>query len=92
LQFLKIIVSKISKSGEMLHPETGNSFEKSIVDNELLSKCDELLITGGSTYGFLAAMRMGRMPLFFNGERNSKQCARMSFTNIATTPKGYGVV
>jgi hypothetical protein len=92
LQFLKIIVSKISKSGEMLHPETGNSFEKSIVDNELLSKCDELLITGGSTYGFLAAMRMGRMPLFFNGKRNSRNCSRMSFTNLATRPNNLAVI
>jgi hypothetical protein len=76
----------------MLHLETGNSFEKSIVDSELLSKCDELIITGGSTYGFLAAMRMGRTPLFFNGMRNTKHCPRMSFTNLGVTAKNDAVI
>jgi hypothetical protein len=76
----------------VLHAETGTSFEKSIVDSELLSKCHELIITGGSTFGSLAAMRMGRMPLFFNGMRNTRHCPKMTFGNLGTTPDDMAVI
>jgi hypothetical protein len=53
-------------------------YERTVVDNELLSKCDELIVTAGTTYGMIAAIRAGRMPLFFNGMRNEKKCHRLS--------------
>ena len=82
----------ITASGDIDHVMSGSGYERAIVDNELLSKCDELIITGGSTFGFLSAMRMGRMPLFFNGKRNRTVCERMSFQNYATRPEGWAVI
>ena len=39
-------------------PDVHLVYEKTILDNELLSLCDEIVITGGSTYGFVAAMKV----------------------------------
>lgn len=55
-------------------------YKRTVIDSELLSRCDELIITGGSTYGFVSAMRSGRMPLYFNGKRNETRCWRSSFS------------
>jgi hypothetical protein len=82
----------LSASGRIAHVMTGDGFERAIIDSELLSKCDDLIITGGSTFGFVAAMRMGRLPMFFNGQRNAKRCERMSFNNYPTRPEGYAVI
>jgi hypothetical protein len=57
-------------------------YNRAIVDNELLSKCNELIITGGSTFGSVAVMRAGRMPLFFNPNANTTHCPRMTFSDL----------
>lgn len=75
----------ITASGQIAHIETRQGYERTIIDNEMLSKCDELIITGGSTFGMTAAMRMGRMPLYFNGKKNCTECLRMSFSNLGAT-------
>jgi hypothetical protein len=73
----------ISSTGVIAHiSSNSNAYRRVVLDNELLSKCDELFVTGGSTFGALAAMRAGVMPLFFNGMRNNTQCSRMNFTNL----------
>jgi hypothetical protein len=82
----------IAASGRIAHVMYGDGYERAIIDNELLSKCDDLIITGGSSFGFISAMRTGRMPLFFNGRRNSKSCERMSFNNYPTRPEGFAVI
>jgi hypothetical protein len=61
---------------------TNEGYERVIIDNELLSKCDELVITGGSTFGAVAAMRAGRMPLYLNVELNNPNCSRMNFSGL----------
>jgi hypothetical protein len=78
--------------GKIGHIINGEGFERGIIDNELLSRCDDLIITGGSTFGFLAAMRMGKMPMFVNGQRGLTSCQSMSFTNYPTRPEGYAVI
>ena len=56
-----------------------NGYEKAIVDMELLSRCDEIIITGGSTFGFVAAMKSGKLPYFVNGrDSNMTSCLRHS--------------
>ena len=56
-----------------------NGYEKAIVDMELLSRCDEIIITGGSTFGFVAAMKSRKLPYFVNGKDSSmKGCLRHS--------------
>jgi hypothetical protein len=42
-------------------------YNKTMMDSELLSRVDELIITGGSTFGWMSAVRRGRFPLFVNG-------------------------
>ena len=56
-----------------------DGYEKAIVDMELLSRCDEIITTGGSTFGFVAAMKRGKLPYFVNGkDSNMKSCLRYS--------------
>jgi hypothetical protein len=62
--------------------ENGGFYRRAILDSELLSRCDDLVITGGSTFGLLAAMRAGRMPVYYNPSSDSNKCPRMTFTEI----------
>ena len=67
-------------------------YPRTILDLELLSKCDELVLTGGSTYGFLAAMKSFKMPYYINGgDGNMNKCVRMSLGSPSTTPLGRSV-
>ena len=59
--------------------------ESIIYDIELLSRCDELIVTGGSTFGFMAAMKMQKMPLYVNGRANMTQCRRAVFHSLPHT-------
>ena len=56
----------ISTDGHIGHVENDHeAYETSIMDVELLSKCNE--ITGDSTYGWVAAMKMLKLPYYING-------------------------
>ena len=55
--------------------------QRIVIDNELLSKCDEIVMTGGSTFGFLAAMRKGILPYYVNGNLNMTECKRSVLSN-----------
>jgi hypothetical protein len=50
---------------------------RAILDNELLSRCDEIIITGGSSFGFSAAIKNGRLPYYIEGKVNKSECQRM---------------
>ena len=69
-------------------------YERSIIDVELLSKCDELIITGASSFGFIAAMKSKKLPYFINGfDKTMRRCQRMQFANpnfrMPKTPLGF---
>ena len=69
-------------------------YEKAIIDVELLSRCDELIITGGSTFGFIAGMKSLKMPYYVNGfDNDMKSCRRNSlgFRNFSKTPDNVAV-
>ena len=53
-------------------------YTKTLVENELLSRCDEIVITGGSTFGFVAAMKMLRLPYYLN--YNMDKCVRANLS------------
>jgi hypothetical protein len=61
-------------------------YHRTLLDVELLSMCDEIIMTGGSTYGFLSALKSGKYPLFVNGRRRAGKCDRFSFSNPSLTP------
>ena len=69
--------------------ENLNSYPRAIIDVELLSRCNELIITGGSTYGFVAAMKSLKKPYYVNGRSNMSTCrlhelSRPSHTDLGT--------
>ena len=67
-----------------------NAVEKHIVEIELLSRCDELIITGGSNLGLIAAMKSGKLPLLvdFSNDKAVEKCYRLdleSWFNLKET-------
>ena len=69
----KIILSKMPQLQWTV--EVGD--QHVLVDNELLSRCDEMVVTGGSSFGFLAAIRSGKLPFYVNGRNNATECKRV---------------
>jgi hypothetical protein len=67
------------------HPDKAFTFAKSknipagigkvLVDNEVFSYCDELIITPGSTFSFLGALKRQRMP--YPIKYNNEKCEKM---------------
>ena len=57
---------------------------KTLLDNELLALCDEMIMTGASSYGWLAAMKAQRLPLFVRGSPNQTQCFRSTLNSPPT--------
>lgn len=90
----KVILNTNGKIGHVyLDPD---SYERSIMDVEILSKTDELLLTGGSTYGFLSSIRKQKLPYYVNGRRKSgdefeKQCEIMKLSRPSVTDVGAAV-
>jgi hypothetical protein len=79
------LIGHIITADNTLH--VADAYKRAVIDNELLSKCDELIMTAGSTYGMVAAIRSGRKPLFFSGMRRSRHCERLSLGHrLPTTP------
>ena len=66
---------------DVLHRPRDHS-ESIIFDIELLSRAHELILTGGSTFGFTAAIKAARMPLYVNTRQNATRCLRMSLASL----------
>lgn len=62
-----------------------NGYERALLDIQLLSMCNETILTGGSTYGFVAAMKSQSRPFVFEGKRNQTKCQRFEFFAPAKT-------
>ena len=71
--------------------ETANGYPRTIIDVELLSRCDQLVITGGSTYGFVAAMKSQRAAYYVNGRSNMTECKLHELGKPSLTDTGYAV-
>jgi len=85
---MKIITSK----GKIAHVlDDPNAYERAILDVELLSRCDRLIITGGSTFGLVAAFKSGRRPYFIDGQQGMKKCSEFSFWAPSRRPTGHAV-
>lgn len=73
--------------------EHSNSNRRSLIEVELLSKCNELILTGGSTFGWVAAMKMLKMPFYVNGYEGGetmKTCVRAKLSEPPKRPCNYG--
>jgi len=74
------------------HIDFGTRFyERAIMDVELLSKCDELIVTGGSTFGFIASIKAKRLPFYLNGKMGMKHCEQMSLNKPSFREKTLAV-
>ncbi len=52
---------------------------KAVLDIELLSLCDEIIQTSGSTFGFISVIKAQKMPYYVNGTKGcGKRCANMT--------------
>ena len=75
----KIILS----SGKLGHVNFDHTaYPRTIIDVELLSKCNELIITGGSTFGFVAALKSLKLPYLVYKNWNNSFCAKSSMSQL----------
>ena len=47
----------------------------------MLSRCNEMIVTGGSSFGFIAAMRAKRLPYHFDYKENMTECKRATLSH-----------
>lgn len=79
----KILTAK----GDILHVATSpEGYYRTLVDVDLLSKCDEMIHTGGSTFGFVAAMKSFRVPYFIDGKSLQMKCFRTRLGTSSQVP------
>jgi hypothetical protein len=68
-----------TSNGTLGHSSWGvqSILRHTVLDVELLSKCDEIIVTSGSTFGWLAAMKSLKMPYYVSGASESMaKCTR----------------
>ena len=76
-----------SSNGTISHiVYNAKGYSRTILDVELLSRCDEIIITGGSTFGWIAAMKSFKMPFYVNGKSTMQACARANLSYPPHTP------
>jgi hypothetical protein len=63
-------------------------FYRAMLDVELLSLCNEMVVTGASTFGWVAAMKSLTLPLFINGHGRSEHCLRSTFSDPPSGGQG----
>jgi len=90
---LKKYPKSFTSNGTLKHVAyDSDGYTRTIIDVELLSRCNELIITGGSTFGWIAAMKMQKMPFFINGFSQMEKCLRANLSNkLPKTPTNYSV-
>jgi predicted NUDIX family phosphoesterase len=65
-----------------------DKFRLAVLDVELLSKCDEIIVTSGSTFGWLAAMKTLKMPYYVSGSSEKMvKCTREDMRYPSVNPR-----
>jgi hypothetical protein len=80
-----------TSNGTLDHTSLGSKdgFRRAVLDVELLSKCDEIIVTSGSTFGWLAAMKTLKMPYFVSGSSDKMmKCLREDMRYPSVNPHG----
>jgi hypothetical protein len=76
----------IHTTGTITHTSSSlKGFRRALVDIELLSRCNDFIITGGSSFGFTSSLRSRRYPWYVNGKINAKSCERFIFSRPSRT-------
>ncbi len=71
--------------------EKPDAYPRTIIDVELLSRCENIVITGGSTFGFVAAMKSFKKPYYVNGRSNMSKCQLHEHSKPSITDTGFAV-
>jgi hypothetical protein len=96
LGFLNLI--KRNHSEKVLHAngiikhvvlDGDDGYRRVLLDTELLARCDELILTAGSTFGFTSSIRSGRYPLFVNSRNPNSVCEKFAFSYESNNPIVY---
>ncbi|CAF0886271.1 unnamed protein product [Brachionus calyciflorus] len=74
------IIEGVGKLGHVLYNQ--QAYFRTILDNELLARSNEIIITGGSTYGFMASIRKGQLPYYIDGIHGNIPCRKMIFSSL----------
>ena len=64
------------------------SQHRAILDVKLLSLCNELIVTGGSTFGWVASMKSLKLPMYINGQNRMNKCLRASLSDPPSGGQG----
>jgi len=84
------ITSGYGKLGHII--EEPNTYERTLLDVEMLARCDETILTGGSTFGFVASMISQKRPYFVEGKRDLEgTCGVFRLSMPARRQEGYGM-
>lgn len=76
----------ITLEGPVGHIAFSSTFyERTIMDLELLGICDVAIMTGGSTFGFLAQMKKQKWSYYIEGKRKMTQCKIFNFSAPSRT-------
>ena len=82
----------LAGNGSILHVNSDRQgYYRALIDVDLLSKCDELIYTGGSTFGFVSAMKSFKVPYFVDGKSRKMKCSRNMLGTSSLLPTGEGV-
>lgn len=68
-----------------------NAYFRTVMDSELLAKSDEIIITGGSTFGFVSSIRKGKLPFYIDGIDSNYPCKRMNFSHLPRSKYGSAI-
>ena len=79
-------------NGTVGHSGWGSTeqFKKAVLDIELLSRCDEIIVTGASTFGWTAAMKSLKLPYYLTGF-SMNTCLRADLGNQPTNRRSTGM-
>ena len=82
----------ISANGTITHTHFHSVGQaRAIIDIELLSRCDEIIMSGGSTFGYVASMKNKKLPYYIDGKSSMKKCLRTVLSAPSRTPAGSAV-
>ena len=76
-------------NGTVGHSGGGSTeqFKKTVLDIELLSRCDEIIVTGASTFGWTAAMKSLKLPFYLTGV-TMERCQRADLGSQPSNRQG----
>ena len=82
----------ISANGTITHTHFHSVGQaRAIIDIELLSRCDEIIMSGGSTFGYVASMKNKKLPYYIDGKSSMKKCLRTVLSSPSRTPSGSAI-